>query len=127
VLGDLGANGKVDIFSIVPQLEKANKTPLSPSDAIGLLAGLEAYDLADGPADYGNLLTELAADQKYERVYFVTDRPVRGQSGAVRVLTVGKPRDNLAVIAFTVSASSLVNRRLEAVVEVANYSARGPR
>ena len=127
VLGDLGANGKVDIFTIVPQLEKANKTPLSPSDAIGLLAGLEAYDLADGPADYGNLLRELAADHKYERVYFVTDRPVRGQSGAVRVLTVGRPRDNLAVTAFTVSPSSLVNRRLEAVVEVANYSVRDQR
>jgi len=127
VLGDLGANGKVDIFTIVPQLEKANNAPLSASDAIALLAGLEAYDLADGPADYGDLLRQLAEDHKYERVYFVTDRPVRGQSGAVRVLTVGKPRDNLAVSAFTVSPSSLANRRLEAVVEVANYSARDQR
>lgn len=127
VLGDLGANGKVDIFTIVPQLEKANKAPLSPSDAIALLAGLEAYDLADAPADYGDLLRQLAEDHKYERVYFVTDRPVRGQSGAVRVLTVGKPRDNLALSAFTVSPSSLANRRLEAVVEVANYSARDQR
>ena len=127
VLGDLGANGKVDIFTIVPQLEKANKAPLSASDAIALLAGLEAYDLADGPADYGDLLRQLAEDHKYERVYFVTDRPVRGQSGAVRVLTVGKPRDNLALSAFTVSPSSLANRRLEAVVEVANYSARDQR
>ena len=127
VLGDLGANGKVDIFTIVPQLQKVNKAPISPSDAIGLLGGLEPYDLADAPADYGDLLKQLASDHKYERVYLITDRPVRGQSGAVRVVTVGKPRDNLAVTAFTVSPSSLVNRRLEAVVEVANYSAQDQR
>ena len=127
VLADLGANGKVDIFHIVPQLEKVNKSTLSPSDAIGLLANLEPYDLADAPADYGDLLNQLAADHKYERVYFITDRPVRGHSGAVRVLTVGKPRDNLAITAFTVSPSSLVNTRLEAIVEVANYSSKEQR
>jgi hypothetical protein len=127
VLGDLGANGKVDIFTIVPQLQKVNKAPISPSDAIGLIGRLEPYDLADAPADYGDLLKQLASDHKYGRVYLITDRPVRGQSGAVRVITVGKQRDNLAVTAFTVSPSSLVNRRLEAVVEVANYSAQDQR
>jgi hypothetical protein len=127
VLGDLGANGKVDIFIIVPQLQKINKAPISPSDAIGLLGGLEPYDLADASADYGDLLKQLASDHKYERVYFITDRSVRGQSGAVRVVTVGKPRDNLAITTFTVSPSSLVNRRLEAVLEVANYSAQDQR
>jgi Ca-activated chloride channel homolog len=121
VLADLGANGKVDIFQIVPRLEKVNKTKLSPSDAVGLLASLEPFDLADAAIDYGYLLNQLAEDQKYERVYFITDRPVRGQSGAIRVLTVGKPRDNLAVTAFTVFPSSLVNTPLEARVEVANY------
>jgi hypothetical protein len=127
VLGDLGANGKVDIFIIVPQLQKINKAPISPSDAIRLLGRLEPYDLADAPADYGDLLKQLASDHKYGRVYLITDRPGRGQSGAIRVVTVGKQRDNLAVTAFTVSPSSLVNRRLEAVVEVANYSAQDQR
>jgi Ca-activated chloride channel family protein len=123
VLGDLSGNGKVDIFTIVPQLQKVNTAPLSPSKAIELLTGLESYDLADAPTNYADLLNELAANHKYERVYFITDRPVRGQSGPIRVLTVGTPRDNLAIIAFTVSPSSLVNKRLEAVVEVANHSA----
>jgi Ca-activated chloride channel homolog len=127
VLADLGANGKVDIFHIVPHLEKVNKATLSPSDAIGLLASLEPYDLADAPADYGYLLDQLATNHKYERVYFITDRTVSGQSGAVRVLTVGRPRDNLAVTAFTVSPSSLVNPRLEAIVEVANFSSQDQR
>jgi hypothetical protein len=127
VLGDLSANGKVDIFTIVPQLQKINNEPVSPSDAIGLLAGVEPDDLADTPANYGDVLNQLTAKQKYERVYFITDRPVRGQSDIVRVLTVGKPRDNLAITAFSVSPSSLVNRRLEASVEVANYSGQDQR
>jgi Ca-activated chloride channel homolog len=127
VLADLGANGKVDFFHIAPRLEKVNQAALSPSDAVGRLASLEPYDLGDVAADYGQLLNQLAADQKYERVYFITDRPVRGQSGVIRVLTVGKPRDNLAVTAFNVSPSSLVNPRLEARVEVANYSAQDQR
>ncbi|HEX7226783.1 MAG TPA: VWA domain-containing protein, partial [Candidatus Binatia bacterium] len=127
VLGDLSASGKVDIFTIVPQLQKVNAAPLSPSNAIGFLTGLEPYDLADAQTNYADLLNELAANHKYERVYFITDRPVRGQSGSIRVLTVGKPRDNLAIIAFTVSPSSLVNKRLEAAVEVANYSAQDQR
>jgi hypothetical protein len=127
VLSDLSANGKVDIFTIVPQLEKLNKAPVSPSDALGLLASLEPYDLADAPTSYADLLNQLTANHKYERIYFITDRPVRGQSGPIRVLTVGKPRDNLAITAFSVSPSSLVNRRLEALVEVANYSAQDQR
>jgi hypothetical protein len=127
VLGDLSANGKVDIFTIVPQLQKINNEPVSPSDALGLLAGVESDDLADTPANYGDVLNQLTANQKYERVYFITDRPLRGQSDVVRVLTVGKPRDNLAITAFSVSPSSLVNRRLEASVEVANYSGQDQR
>jgi len=127
VLGDLSANGKVDIFTIVPQLQKINNEPVSPSDALGLLAGVEPDDLADTPANYGDVLNQLTANQKYERVYFITDRPLRGQSDVIRVLTVGKPRDNLAITAFSVSPSSLVNRRLEASVEVANYSGQDQR
>ena len=127
VLSDLGANGKVDIFTIVPQLEKVNKAPVSPSDAIGLLASLEPYDLADEPTNHADLLNQLTSHHKYERVYFISDRPVRGRSSTIRVLTVGKPRDNLAITAFMVSPSSLVNRRLEAVVEVANHSAQNQR
>ena len=127
VLSDLSVNGKVDIFTIVPQLQRVNRAPISPSDAMGLLAGLEPYDLADAPTNYADLFNQLTSNHKYERVYFITDRPVRGQAGPIRVLTVGKPRDNLAITAFSVSPSSLVNRRLEAFVEVANYSAQDQR
>jgi hypothetical protein len=127
VLGDLSATGKLDIFTIVPQLQKVNRAPISPSDGIGLLAGLEPYDLADTPTNYADPVKQLTSNNKYERVYFITDRPVRGQSGAVRVLTVGKPRDNLAIKTFSVSPSSLVNRRLEALVGIASFSAQDQR
>ena len=127
VIADLGASGKVDIYRTVPRLERVNKNTLSPSDAAALLVRLEPYDMADVAANHNYLLNQLAADQKYERVYLITDRPARGQSGATRVITVGRPRDNLAVTAFNVSLASLANARWEAQVEVTNYSAKDRR
>ena len=124
VLADFGATGKVDVFRSVPRLEKINKTALAPSEAAALVARLEPYDMADVAADDNRLLNRLAVDSKYERVYLITDRPARGQSATIRVITVGRPGDNLALTAFHVSRSSLANARLESQVEVTNYSSR---
>lgn len=122
--GELGAAGKVDLYVTAPRLEKLHAVALSPGDAASLIANLAPYDLGEAPLDYDNLLGQLARQQKYQRVYLITDRPARGQSGAARIVTVGQPQGNFAVTGFEVQRSSLVNARLEALVEVANYSER---
>lgn len=127
VLDELGVGGTVDFYRMAPTLEKINNTPLKPSDAPGLLARLQPYDLPDIAADYNNLLGQVARDQKYDRLYLITDRPVHGQSATVRGITVGQSQDNLAIASFNVSPSSLTNSRLTATVEVTNFSAKDQR
>ena len=122
--GELGAGGKVDLYLTTPTLEKVHAVPLSPSEATAIVGKLSPYDLGEAPIDYDNVLSQLASQHKYQRVYLLTDRPERGQSAAVRVITVGQPRANFALTAFDVQRSSLVNPRLDASVEVANYSER---
>ena len=124
LVGELGAGGKVDLYLTTPRLEKLHAAPLSPAEATGIIAAQVPYDLAEPPIDYGNLLSQLARQQKYERVYLLTDHPARGQNGAVRVIRVGQPRANFALTKFEVQRSSLANTRLEARLEVANYSER---
>jgi len=124
LVDELGAGGKVDLYLTTPRLEKIHAAPLSPAEATGIIAAQVPYDLAEPPSDYGNLLAQLVRQQKYERVYLLTDHPARGQSGAERVITVGQPRANFALTHLEVQRSSLVNARLEARVDVANYSER---
>ncbi len=124
LVDELGAGGKVDLYLTTPRLEKLHAAPLSPAEATGILAAQVPYDLAEPPADYDNLLSQLALQQKYERIYLLTDHPARGQSDIARVITVGQPRGNYALTSFEVQRSSLANARLEAQVEVANYSER---
>jgi len=121
---ELGAGGKVDLYLTTPRLEKLHAVPLSPAEATAMINKLSPYDLGEPPIDYDNVLSQLARQHKYERVYLITDRPARGQSAAARVITVGQPHGNFALIAFDVQRSSLANARLEAQVEVANYSER---
>ena len=121
---ELGAGGKVDLYLTTPRLEKIHAAPLSAAEATGIISAQAPYDLAEPPIDYGNLLPQLASQHKYERVYLLTDHPARGQSGVARVITVGQPRANFALTHFEVQRSSLANTRLEARVEVANYSER---
>jgi hypothetical protein len=122
VVDELGPGGKVDIFLTTPRLEKIHATPLAPAEATGIIAAQVPYDLAEPPVDYDNLLSQLAGQHKYERIYLITDHPARGQSAAARVITVGQPRANFALTALEIQRSSLANARLEALVEVANYS-----
>jgi len=124
IVGQLGAGGKVDLYLTTPRLEKIHAAPLAPAEATGIIAAQMPYDLAEPPTDYGNLLPQLARQQKFERIYLITDHPARGQSVAARVITVGQPRANFALTHLEVQRSSLVNARLEARVEVANYSER---
>jgi len=124
LVSELGAGGKVDLYLTTPRLEKIHAASLSPGEATGIIAAQVPYDLAEPPIDYGDLLAQLGRQQKYERVYLLTDHPARGQNAAARVITVGQPRANFALTNFAVQRSSLANARLEALVEVANYSER---
>ena len=76
----MGIGGKIDLYLTTPRLEKLHAAPLSPTEATGILAAHEAYDLAEPPADYDNVLNQLALQQKYERIYLLTDHPAHGQS-----------------------------------------------
>jgi len=121
---DLGLSGTIDLYLTTPRLEKARAKPLTPAEARALIGALEPYDLGDPPLDYDQVLNQMARERKYQRVYFITDHPARGLSGTVRILTVGEPQANFAVTGFEVRRSSLTDARLEASVEVANFSTK---
>ena len=122
VIAELAITGKIDLYLTTPRLEKLGATPLSPADAASAIGALEAYDLGEPPADYDHALNQMAREHKYERVYLLTDHPARGQSAVARVISIGQPKANLAVSGFDVQRSSLINPRLDATVEVANFS-----
>ena len=122
LIANLGIGGKIDLYLTTPRLEKLGATPLSSTDAASAIAALEAYDLGESPMDYGAALNQLAREHKYERVYLLTDHPARGQSAIARVIAIGQPHANLAVTGFEVLRSSLINTRLDANVEVTNFS-----
>lgn len=122
VIRDLGAAGTVDLYLTAPALAKLRATPLTPTEAESALGALAAYDLGDPPIDYDTALRQLARERKYERVYLITDHPARGQSAIARVISVGMLRDNTAVTAFDVQRSSLADARLQANVDLANFS-----
>jgi hypothetical protein len=127
LLADLGATAQADLYLTVPRLEKVNGASLGPAEAAGILGSLTPYDLPDAPMDHQAVLGELAREQKYDRVYFITDHPAMGQTDILRVLTVGQPRDNFAITSFNISYSSLLGSRLEATAEVANFTSKGER
>jgi Ca-activated chloride channel family protein len=127
LLADLGVTGKVDLYLTAPRLEKVRGATFEPNEAAGVLAALTPYDLADTPIDYQSSLSQMAKERKYDRLFLITDHPVAGQTDALRVITVGQPRDNFAVSSFDISHASLVRPRLEATAEVANFSTKDER
>ena len=127
ILTGLSVAGKVDLYLTVPKLERVRGMTFSPDEAAGVVSGLEPYDLGDTPTDYNNTLGQMAREHEYERVYLITDHPARGQAGLLRVITVGEPAGNLALTSFQVSRSSLLDLRLKATAEVANFSSKDER
>jgi Aerotolerance regulator N-terminal len=127
LLADLGVTGKVDLYLTAPRLEKVRGATFEPNEAAGVLAALTPYDLADTPIDYQSSLSQMAKERKYDRVFLITDHPAAGQTDALRVITVGQPRDNFAVSSFNIFHASLVRPRLEATAEVANFSTKDER
>ncbi|MGH7826226.1 MAG: BatA domain-containing protein [Candidatus Binatia bacterium] len=127
IISELGATATVDLYLTVPRLEKLQGPTLSPAEAAAAITALAPYDMADAAQDYGVLFDQMSRSQNYDRIYFITDHPARGQGGAVRVITVGQPKANLAVSTFEVGRSSMVNSRLQAQIEVTNFSSRDAR
>src|SRR5262245_3445572 len=127
LLLDLGATGKVGLYVTTPQLEKVRLTAFEPSEAAAVLAALTPYDLADTPINYQSRLSQIAKEGNYDRVFLITDHPGAGQTDTLRVITVGQPRENFAVSSFSISHASLIGSRLEANVEIANFSSKEER
>ncbi len=124
VVNDLDQTGQVDLFLLTPQMEKLRARPMTAAEARSTLDTLEAYDLGEAPLDYRQTLNQLARERGYQRVYLITDHAARGRSSTVRVISVGQSHANFAVTGFQVRRSSLVDDRLEADVEVTNFSNR---
>lgn len=124
VIAELGPTGKVDLYVTTPRLARTHATPLAPGEAHSAVNNIQSYDLGDSPIDYDQALNQLAREHNYERVYLITDHPAGGQTATIRVVSVGQPRDNLAVTAFDVRRSSLIDSRMEASATVANFSAK---
>jgi len=122
VIGELGAGGTVDLYVTTPRLTKVRATPLDPVEAKAAVGGITGFDLGDPSIDYDNVLSQLARERKYERVYLITDHPARGQTATARVITIGRAQHNLAVTGLEIHRASLVNARLEASAKIANFS-----
>ena len=96
-------------------------------EAASVLGTIEPADLPDAPVDYQSILGQMAKEQKYDPVFLITDHPASSQGDILRVITVGQPRENLAITSFNVAHSSLVGSGLEATAEVANFSTKDAR
>jgi len=127
ILGGLPAGARAELYVTSPALARVTEEPLPPAETVRRLALLAPFDLGEPVIDYGTELSRLAAERGYERVYFFTDHPAQGRSETVRVVTVGRPRDNLAIASFQVSRSSLASSQLRARVEIASFSTRAER
>jgi hypothetical protein len=124
IIGELGAGGRVDIYLTTPHLQRVRSVPLTPAEARSAISAIQAYDMGEPQIDYAHTLDRLAREQKYQRVHFITDHPARGQTSTLRVTTVGRAQSNLALTGFDVHRSSLADARLEASVQVRNFSDR---
>lgn len=124
LLADFGALGKIDVYRTAPRLEKTRAGSLAPADAAGAIAGMETFDLGAAPIDYDAVLSQMAGQQQYDRVYLITDQAARGQGEIVRVISVGSPKDNLAVTSLQINRASLTNSQLNASVELTSYSSK---
>src|ERR1051326_1864170 len=97
---------------------------LGPNEALKRAAALTPLDVGERTVDHGAELSRLAREGDYSRLSFVTDHPGEGQSTTLRVITVGRPQNNLALTSLQVERAGLDAPRLEARVEVRSFSNR---
>ncbi len=118
----LPARARIDLFALTPSLEQIGRDGMGPGEVLDLVAGLKPYDLGEPLVDYGDELSRFARSKNYERVFFLTDHPVQGHSTALKAISVGRPRGNLAITAFRISPGSVASPRLDARIEVTSFS-----
>ena len=121
---DLGPAGQIDLYTTTPRLHRIGAAPLGALEAGAAIRAIQANDLGDPAVDYSEALGRLLRERQYQRVYLITDHPAGAQGAALRVISVGAPKGNLALTAFTVRRSSLGNARLEASATLRNFSDR---
>lgn len=124
LLGRLSPRVRIDLFQTVPAMERVGQSALAPGDAITVISSLSPYDLGEPPIDYEAELLRIRKEGNYERLFFITDHPVQGGSGAIRAVTVGRAQDNLALTSFQLTRPSLTEAALAARVEVSNFSSK---
>lgn len=127
LLRDFSAKARIDLYRTVPRLEQVGGELLPPDAASALVATFRPYDLGEPQDSYGEELSRLAKEKSYERIFLLTDHPVRGQSRVIRVFSVGQPKANLAFTSFQLTRPSFSSTQLAARVEVANFSSREER
>ncbi len=127
LLQGFSPRARVDLYLTVPRLERIGGDALAPGKVLGLIGTLAPYDLGEPPSGYGEGLFRLAKEKKYERIFFLTDHPSQGQGGAIRVITVGQPKENLAITSFHLARPSFTSSQLEAKVEVTSFSSKEER
>ncbi|HKA32685.1 MAG TPA: BatA domain-containing protein [Candidatus Binatia bacterium] len=122
ILRGLPAGARVDLYALAPHLARIGEAGLRPNDALKRAAALKPLDVGEGAVDHGAELPRLAHENGYGRLYFVTDHPAEGQSATLRVITVGRPQNNLALTSLQVERAGLDAPRLEARFEVRSFS-----
>ncbi|MFQ5849082.1 MAG: BatA domain-containing protein [Candidatus Binatia bacterium] len=124
LIQNLSAGARVDLFLTVPRPGRIGGASLTPGEALALIAKIDPYDLGDSHINYGEALSRLAKDNSYNRFFFLTDHPVRGQGGSIEVISVGRPQENLAITSFDLTRAPFISSRLRARIEVTNFSSK---
>jgi hypothetical protein len=124
ILRGLPAGARVDIYALAPRLARIGEAGLGPSEALKRAAALKPLDVGERTVDHGAELSQLAREGDYSRLYLITDHPAEGQSATLRVITVGRPQNNLALTSLQVERAGLDAPRLEARAQVRSFSNR---
>ena len=124
LLSDLPLGGRVDLFVTVPRLAQVGEASMEAAKARAVIGILQPYDLPDAGSELARALSDLTKRERYDRVFFLTDHLVQHQGEVIKVISVGTPKDNLALTAFQVSAVSLTSQKVRASAQVTSFSSR---
>jgi hypothetical protein len=122
MLRALPAGARVDLYTIAPDIARVGAAGLRPDEATQRTAALRPLDVGEARIDHGAALARRARERGDERRDFVTDHSAEGQSRTLRVMTVGRPQNNLALTSFQVERAGLGTEQLDARLEVRSFS-----
>src|SRR5581483_8453756 len=122
ILRELPAGARVDLYTLAPRIARIGEAALRPDEAMQRAAAQTPLDVGESATDHGAELSRLAREHGYERLYFVTDHSAQGNSTVLRVITVGRRQNNLALTSFQLERAGLGTERLDARLEVRSFS-----